>query len=66
MENVASWTITIITQESCRSVVEVHDNVEAVKLYSKVDGGTIFSRSLLCPSFPFPPSLSTIHLEAAP
>ena len=36
-ENVASWTMTIITQESCHSVVEVHENVEAVKLYSKVD-----------------------------
>ena len=32
--------MNVITQESCHSVVQVHDNVEAVKLYSKVDGGT--------------------------
>jgi len=29
--------MTIITQESCHSVVQVHDNAEAVKLYSKVN-----------------------------
>ena len=47
--------MTIITQESCHSVVQVHDNVEAVKLYSKVDGGTA--------PFPFLPPLSIIPLE---
>ena len=57
-ENVASWTMTIITQESCHFVVQVHDNVEAVKLYSKVDGGTLyFLVPFLSPSFPFPSSL---------
>jgi len=41
-------------------------NVEAVKLYSKVDGGTLyFLAPFLSPSFPFPP-LSTLPLEVAP
>ena len=51
--------MTIITQESCHSFVQVHDNVKAVKLYSKVDGGTLY----FLPPFPFLPSLPTIPLE---
>jgi len=55
-ENAASWTMTIITQGSCHSVVQVHDNVEAVKLYSKVDGGTLyFFPPFSLPSLSFSP-----------
>ena len=56
--------MTIITQESCHSVVQVHDNVEAVKLYSKVDGGTLyFLPPFLSPPFPFLSPLPTTPLE---
>jgi len=53
MKNVVSWTMTTVTHESCHSVVQVHDNVLAVKLYSKVDGGTLY----FLPPFPFFPPL---------
>ena len=60
--------MTTITQESCHSVVQVHDNVDAVKLYSKVYGGTLyFLVPFLSPPFLFspplllPPTLSVNH-----
>ena len=46
----------ITTQESCHSAVQVHENVEAVKLYSKVDGGTLY----FLPPFLSPPFLISL------
>ena len=54
--------MTIITQESCHSVVQVHDNVEAVKLYSLMVELYIFSLPFSPPPFPFLPPLPTIPL----
>ena len=49
---------------TCHSVVHVHDNVKAVKLYSKVDGGTLYVLPpFLSPPFPFLPPLPIIPLE---
>ena len=63
------WKCGILDHDHNKSVVPVsysgiHDNVEAVKLYSKVDGGTLyFLPPFLSLPFPFLPSLPTIPLE---
>jgi len=59
--------MTIITKSCATQLFRVNDNVEAVTLYSKVDGGTIyFLPPFLFHPFPFFPPLPTLPLEVTP